>query len=692
MKKTEDTYLMNRELSWLKFNDRVLDEAGNSRVPLAERLTFASIYQSNLDEFYMVRVGTLMDQMEASEEVRENKTNMTSEEQVKAIVKETRELDLKKARICEQLMGELEPKGIRIVNFNKLSDEEGKLLETYFDTEIAPYLSANIISKQQPFPFLKNKEIYAAARLESKGGKTKTAIIPCSNNVFRRLIDIPTRPGNFMLSEELILHFFPKMFRNYTVKEKTLVRVTRNADIDTETIYDEDLDYRDAMENLIRQRKRMKPVRMELSREISKKMVQSLCKTIQVDITHVFLSDVPLDLSFVFGIQNYLRSKGNEELFYQRRSPRMSPALDIKKSLIAQIEKQDVLLSYPFENIKSFINLLYEAAKDDTVVSIKMTLYRLANKSQIIDALIEAAENGKEVVVLVELRARFDEESNIEYSRKLEEAGCRVIYGLNGYKVHSKLCLISRKMEKGVSYITQIGTGNYNEKTAALYTDLSLITANHEIGKEAAGVFAALLKGEFVEETKYLLVAPKCLQNKILDMIDEEIERAHRGEAGYVGIKINSLTDKTIIDKLVEASQAGVKIEMIVRGICCLIPGVKGYTENIKVISIVGRFLEHSRIYRFGTKEREKVYVGSADFMTRNTIRRVEVAVPILDQQVRDRLEHMFEMMMSDDEKGKELTSKGLYVSRNLSEVKMDSQELFYAMAYSQAEKNTVKK
>ena len=692
MKKTEDKYLMNRELSWLKFNDRVLDESGNAKVPLAERLTFASIYQSNLDEFYMVRVGTLMDQMEASEEVRENKTNMTSEEQVKAIVKETRELDLKKARIYEQLMGELEPKGIRIVNFNKLSDEEGKLLEAYFDTEIAPYLSANIISKQQPFPFLKNKEIYAAARLASKSGKTKTAIIPCSNNVFRRLIDIPTRPGNFMLSEELILHFFPKMFRNYTVKEKTLVRVTRNADIDTETIYDEDLDYRDAMENLIRQRKRMKPVRMELSREISKKMVQSLCKAIQVDKTHVFLSDVPLDLSFVFGIQNYLRSKGNEELFYQRRSPRMSPALDIKKSLIAQIEKQDVLLSYPFENIKSFINLLYEAAKDDTVVSIKMTLYRLANKSQIIDALIEAAENGKEVVVLVELRARFDEESNIEYSRKLEEAGCRVIYGLNGYKVHSKLCLISRKTEKGVSYITQIGTGNYNEKTASLYTDLSLITANHEIGKEAAGVFAALLKGEFMEETKYLLVAPKCLQNKILAMIDEEIERVHQGEAGYIGIKINSLTDKTIIDKLVEASQAGVKIEMIVRGICCLIPGVKGYTENIKVISIVGRFLEHSRIYRFGTKEREKVYIGSADFMTRNTIRRVEVAVPILDQQVRDHLDHMFEMMMSDDEKGKELTSKGFYVSRNLSKVKMDSQELFYAMAYSQAEKNTVEK
>ncbi len=687
MKKTEEKYLMNRELSWLKFNDRVLDEAGNPRVPLAERLTFASIYQSNLDEFYMVRVGTLMDQMESDEVVRENKTNMTSEEQVKAIVKATRDLDLKKARIYEQLMGELEPKGIRIINFNKLSDEEGKLLEAYFDTEIAPYLSATVISKQQPFPFLKNKEIYAAALLESKNGKGRMAIIPCSNNVFRRLIDIPTRLGTFMLSEELILHFFPKMFKNYTVKEKSLVRVTRNADIDTETIYDEDLDYRDAMENLIRQRKRMKPVRMELSRDLSKKMVQSLCKAIQVDKTHVFLSDVPLDLSFVFGIQNYLRSNGKEELFYQRRSPRMSPALDMKKSLIAQTEKKDILLSYPFENIKSFINLLYEAAKDDTVVSIKMTLYRLANKSQIIDALIEAAENGKEVVVLVELRARFDEESNIEYSRKLEDAGCRVIYGLNGFKVHSKLCLISRKTEKGVSYITQIGTGNYNEKTAALYTDLSLITANREIGKEAAEVFSSLLKGEVMEKTNHLLVSPKCLQSKILAMIDEEIEKAKQGEESYIGIKINSLTDKTIIDKLVEASQAGVKIEMIVRGICCLIPEVKGYTENIKVISIVGRFLEHSRIYRFGTKEREKIYIGSADFMTRNTIRRVEVAVPILDKQIRERLDHMFEMMMNDDEKGKKLTNKGIYKSRQLSEVKLNSQELFYAMVYSQAEK-----
>ena len=679
--------MMNRELSWLKFNERVLDEAGNPRVPLAERLTFASIYQSNLDEFYRVRVGILMDQMDSIEEVRDNKTNMTSEEQVKAIIKATRELDLKKAVIYEQLMGELEPKGIRLINFNKLSAEEGKLLENYFDHEIAPYLSVNIVSKQQPFPFLKNKDIYAVALLATKGGKTRTAIIPCSNNVFNRLIDIPTRKGTFMLSEELILHFLPKMIKNYEVIEKSLIRVTRNADIDTETIYDEDLDYREAMENLIKERKRMNPVRMELSRELEKKMVSALCKDIHVEKDHVFLSRVPLDLSFVFAIQSYLKNTDQADLFYQRRTPRMTPQLDDKSRLIPQIMEKDVLLSYPFESIRPFIKLLYEAAKDETVVSIKMTLYRLANKSQIVDALVEAAENGKEVIVLVELRARFDEESNIEYSRKLEEAGCRVIYGLNGYKVHSKLCLISRKTEDGVSYITQIGTGNYNEKTSALYTDLSLITANQEIGKDAAEVFAALLKGETVEESNLLLVAPKCLQNRVLDMIDEEIAHAKNGEESYVGIKINSLTDKVIINKLVEASQAGVKIEMIVRGICCLIPEVEGYTENIKVVSIVGRFLEHSRIYRFGTKEREKVYIASADFMTRNTVRRVEVAAPVLDQKLRERPDWMFETMMKDDEKGKCLNAKGNYAGRSLSDTKLNSQELFYAIAYSNAEK-----
>ena len=680
----KNSYMMNRELSWLKFNERVLNEAGNPRVPLAERLTFASIYQSNLDEFYSVRVGTLMDQMVEDETVHDNKTDMTSEEQVKEILKATRLLDKKKDLIYEQLMGELEPKGIRIINFNRLSQEEGKLLEKYFEHEIAPYLSATIVSKQQPFPFLKNKDIYAVAWLQSKGKKRRIAIIPCSNNVFKRLIDIPTRKGTFMLSEELILHFLPQMFKNYEVVQKSLLRVTRNADIDTETIYDEDMGYREAMEQLIRQRKRMNPVRVEISRDLDKKLINSLCKHLSVEKSHVFLSMVPLDMSFVFAIQNYLKETHKDNLFYERRTPRMSTSIDEKLPMMIQIEQKDVLLSYPYESIKPFITLLNEAAKDENVVSIKMTLYRLANKSQIVDALVEACENGKEVVVLVELRARFDEESNINYSKILEEAGCRVIYGLSGYKVHSKLCQISRKTDNGISYITQIGTGNYNEKTSALYTDLSLITANQEIGKEVAEIFAALLRGEVIEESEHLLVAPKCLQNKILDMIDDEIKHVRKGDEGYIGIKINSLTDNDIIEKLVDASKAGVKIEMIVRGICCLIPGIKGVTDNITVISIVGRFLEHSRIYRFGTKEREKVYIGSADYMTRNTLRRVEVATPIYDDEIRERIDSMFEIMMKDDEKGKILNKKGLYEDRQINECKLNSQELFYKMAYGE--------
>lgn len=683
-----ETIYMNRELSWLKFNERVLNEAGNPRVPLAERLSFVAIYQSNLDEFYRVRVGSLIDQLNAPHTIRENKTNMTTEEQIIAILDETRRLDEKKAVIYEQLMGELEPKGIRLINFNKLSDEEGKQLEKYFNSEIAPFLSATIISKQQPFPFIKNRDIYAVAQIETNKGKKKMAVVPCSNNVFPRLINIPTREGAFMLSEELILHFMPKIFKKYAVLEKSLVRVLRSADIDTESTYDEYLEYREIMEKLVKKRKRMNLVKLELSRGLSKKMVSQLCKEIHVEKENVFLSGVPLDVSFAFSLQNYLRGKDDDTLFYRKRSPRMTAQIDHNKPVMPQIMKKDIMLSYPFESIKPFILLLKEAANDSSVVSIKMTLYRLADRSQIIEALVEAAENGKEVVVLVELRARFDEESNIDYSRKLEEAGCRVIYGLRGYKVHSKICLISRKTENGISYVSQIGTGNYNEKTSALYTDLTLMTANPEIGKDVAEIFAALLCGEKVEESNLLLVAPKCLQNKVLGMIDEEIAHVESGLAGYIGIKINSLTDKVIIDKLIEASQAGVKIELIVRGICCLIPGVEGYTDNITVISIVGRFLEHSRIYRFGTPDREKVYISSADFMTRNTIHRVEVAAPVLDKDLRERIDWMFDTMMQDDEKGKRLTNYGVYEERNLQDPKLNSQELFYEKAYSDVESN----
>lgn len=673
----------NRELSWLQFNERVLDEAGNESVPLAERLTFASIYQSNLDEFFMVRVGTLMVQMHSDEKIRENKTGMTSEEQVDAILEHTVELEQKKARIYEQLMGELEPQGIRIINFNKLSKKEGTLLETYFDQNIAPFLMPMIIGKQQPFPFLNNKELYALVLLNTKGGKTKTGIVPCTNSVFKRLIEIPSRPGNFMLCEELILHFVSKLYPTYTVKEKSIMRVTRNADIDDIEVYDEDMDYRNVMERLIKQRTRLSPVRLELSRQINNKKKKELAKFLGVHTNHIIQVGTPLDLSFVFQLQGYLRDR--TELFYDRRTPQMTPALNLKESILDQVAQKDVLLSYPFESIKPFLRMLHEAAEDEQVVSIKMTLYRVAERSKIIDTLIEAAENGKEVIVLVELRARFDEANNIEMSRRLEDAGCHIIYGLGKYKVHSKLCQIIRNTENGLQYITQIGTGNYNEKTSRLYTDLSLLTGNQEIGAEAAKVFRALMLGETVEETKHLLVAPHCLQNKVLAMMDAEMTKAKQGLPAYIGIKINSLTDKDIIDKLIEASKAGVKIELIVRGICCLVPGVEGKTDNITVISVVGRYLEHSRIYRFGVGEQEKLYIASADFMTRNTLKRVEVAAPIYDPDVKNRIRHIFDTIMADDEKGKMQTRDRKYIDRMLGTEKLNSQEVFYDEAYAAA-------
>ena len=679
-KKNQNLCMTSRELSWLQFNERVLNEAGNPRVPLAERMTFASIFQTNLDEFFMVRVGTLLMQMQSSEEIIENKTGMNSKEQVKEILKRVNVLEEKKAKIYEQLMGELEPEGIRIINFNKLSAEEGKLLEKYFDAHIAPFLSPMIIGKQQPFPFLANKQLYAIVLLETPKGKRRTGLVPCSNSVFKRLIEIPTRPGTFMLSEELILHFVSKLYSKYIVKEKSIMRVTRNADIDATEIYDEDLDYRDMMEQLIKRRTRLNPVRVEFSRSINKKTKQEIARFLKIGADHIIDVKTPLDLSFVFALQTYLRDK--PELFYEKRSPRLSPALNLKENLFNQIEKKDVLLSYPYESMKPFLQLLQEAAEDESVVSIKMTLYRVAERSKIIDTLIEAAENGKEVVVLVELRARFDEANNIEMSHRLEDAGCQILYGLGDYKVHSKLCLITRKTETGFAYITQIGTGNYNEKTSRLYTDLSLITARQSIGAEAAEIFTALQKGEVVEHTNELLVAPKCLQNKVVDMIDAEIEKVKQGSTGYVGVKINSLTDKVLIDKMIEASQAGVKIDLIVRGICCLKPGVKGMTENIHVISVVGRFLEHSRIYRFGRGDEEKIYIASADFMTRNTVRRVEVAAPIYDQDIRTRIRHIFDTMMMDDEKGKEQNSEGEYCDRSVNAEKLNSQEFFYQEAY----------
>ena len=678
-----DTIYMNRELSWLKFNERVLEEAENPENPLCERLTFASIYQSNLDEFYMVRVGSLVDQMLLAKDIRENKTNMTPKEQLDAILARTKKLNRKRDVVYEEIMESLEEYGVHMLNFHKIEKEDRNYLERYFEAEVAPVISPSIVGKRQPFPFLRNKEIYAVVVLETKKGKEKLGIIPCSSAGIQRLIPVPGKTGTYMLSEELILHFVSKIFKGYHIKAKSLLRITRNADIDADALYDEDLDYREFMVELIKARKKLAPIRLELSREMDGDVVETLCDYLEVDKNFVFRGDIPLDLSFVFQIQDGLRKR--TELFYEKRIPQKSPVFNSHEPILDQIAKKDRFLSYPYESIKPFLTMLHEAANDEDVVSIKMTLYRVAKQSKVVEALIEAAENGKEVFVLVELKARFDEENNIGWSRLLEDAGCHVIYGLDGYKVHSKLCQIMKKKDGNVEYYTQIGTGNYNEKTARLYTDLSLMTADPKIGTEAARVFQALAMGETVEDMDHLLVAQKCLQNKVLAMIDEEIEHAKVGEQAYIGLKMNSLTDKRIMNKLVEASCAGVHIDMVVRGICCLIPGVKGQTENIHIISIVGRFLEHSRIYIFGTQERAKIYISSADFMTRNTLRRVEVAAPIEDPDIRMQIQEMFVTMLSDNRKARTMNNKGNYKIEPSDNAPLNSQEVFLEQAYDNA-------
>lgn len=687
---------MNRELSWLKFNERVLEEAENIKVPLCERLSFAAIYQSNLDEFFMVRVGSLIDQELLGKGERENKTQMTAQEQIRAILPRVQELNTRKDIVYTQIMHSLEKQGVRLVDFHKITQQESARLRAYFQAEIEPLLSPSVIGKRQTFPFLRNRELYAVAALENKSGKKRLGIIPCVNTgsgkIFSRLINVK-ESDMYMLSEDLILHYMPRIFKGYQVKEKAIIRITRNADIDADALYDEDLDYRDFMEKLIKKRKKLAPLRLEIEGDLSGETVKALCGHLDLNSCYVYYAKSPLDLSFAYEIQDLLRK--NTQLFFEKRVPQKSPMFSQGQPILDQIRKEDKLLSYPYESIKPFLQMLHEAANDPDVISIKMTLYRMARQSKVVEYLIEAAENGKEVFVLVELKARFDEENNIEWSRLLEDAGCRVIYGLDGYKVHSKLCLITKRSEDRIEYYTQVGTGNYNEKTSRLYTDLSFMTSNVQIGMEAARIFQALAMGQTPDELKHLLAAPNCLQNRVIEMIDGQIELAKSGQPSYIGLKMNSLTDKKIMDKLVEASQAGVKIDMIIRGICCLIPGVQGYTENISVRSIVGRFLEHSRIYIFGVKENARVYIASADFMTRNTLRRVEVAAPIENEKLKKLLLDMFDVMLRDNQKARVELPDTTYAMASALELQNDppinAQEYFYEKAYEAAEKNNIR-
>ena len=676
----------NRELSWLKFNQRVLEEAQDERVPLCERLSFLSIFQSNLDEFYMVRVGSLFE-MPADE--KENKTYMTSQEQLSAIFRESAKLLREKDIAYKNLCGQLMKHGVEIVDFHSISKSEADYLEQYYKSEVEPLLSPQIVSKKQPFPFLHNKAVYAVVVLEKKGSE-RLGIVPCTSGVLPELIPLPGDGHRFILSEELILHFMPEIFSHHTIKSKSLIRIIRSADIDTEeNKIGEDEDYRKVMEKLIRKRSRLRPVRMEFSRLMDPAVIALLCEYLELDEAQVFHSEAPLKLSFLSKVRDMLRH--DKSLFFQRRVPQKPADFVPGLPVIPQIEQKDRLLSFPYESIKPFLRLLREASQSPDVVSIKMTLYRVATNSKVVEALIEAAENGKEVVVLVELRARFDEENNIEWSRRLEDAGCRIIYGLDQMKVHSKLCLITRKKENAISYITQIGTGNYNEKTSEIYTDMSLMTANQDIGYEASQVFNALCLGQTVTESEHLLVAPNCLQNKLLAMMDEEIAKAQSGKTAYIGVKVNSLTDKKLIKKLIEASCAGVKIEMIIRGISCLIAGVPGETENITIRSIVGRFLEHHRIYIFGREEETRVYISSADFMTRNTIRRVEIAVPVEDGEIRQRILDLFSLMMQDNVKARIQQPDGSYKRAKAGKPALNAQEALYEEAYRSAPRETEK-
>lgn len=675
----------NRELSWLKFNARVLEEAFDEETPLFERLRFVQIFCSNLDEFFMIRVGSLHDKMLFDSKDTENKTNMTAKEQLVEIAKRVKQLLPVKDDAYSAIMDGLKNYGVEHLAVKDLSPEEDAYFRAFFTREIQPLLFTGVVDKKHPVPFLKSGEIYVGVAIRKKDDaarKVTFGILPASEN-FPKLVWLPGT-GKFLLIEELISHYAEQVFKNFEIISRCIFRVTRNADIAIdEGLYDHDVDFRDIMSDLVKKRKKLQPVRLEFLGKPDDSIAALIAKTLKVRDSFIFWQTAPLTMDFLSSVERKLEK--NSELFFAPLTPQKSPAIDTKRPMIEQIKQHDIMLNYPYENINQFIRLLEEAAENPDVVSIKITLYRVARDSKIISALTRAAENGKDVLALVELRARFDEENNIGWSKCLEDAGVTVIYGLDELKVHSKLLLITLRDGNDVSYITQVGTGNYNERTSKLYTDLTLMTADRDFGSDASVVFNALAVGNTVESTNKLLVAPKGLKSRIVELIDNEITYKDKG---YIGIKMNSLTDKDIIEKLAEASRAGVKIELVVRGICCLIAGVEGDTENIRVISIVGRFLEHSRIYIFGTDDRRRVYISSADFMTRNTERRVEVAAPLLDRSIADRAVDIFETMLRDNVKAREQDSDGNYyhVQPKEGEPRLNSQIYFYEQAYKAAE------
>ncbi|BDZ82359.1 polyphosphate kinase [Claveliimonas bilis] len=669
-------YTQNRELSWLKFNQRVLEEAQDPSVPLLERMKFVAIFTSNLDEFFMIRVGSLFDMAAADPKAVDSRSGMTPSQQLEKIYEAVAPLYKERDKTYAEIKKQLHPYGVCGLDFKELEQSEKKYVKKYFKEQVLPVLSPQIVDANHPFPHLLNKELYVTAMLK-QNNRTMLGIVPIPNFI-SDILYLPGHDIRYIRMEKVIMEYLNLVFGQYEVTEKNYICVTRNADIapDDEALEVND-DFRYLMKQTLHKRKRMAVVRLEIAEKLNAETEKYFCEKFNITKRQIFRTKMPMKLDYMFAISGNLPDSMKRALIYRPFSPQPSGRLE-EGSIMRQIRKKDALLFYPYESMEPFLQLIKEAAFDPSVMTIKITIYRLAKKARLVEYLCAAAENGKEVTVLIELRARFDEQNNIDWSERLEEAGCRVIYGFEGYKVHSKICLITYRHRNEIQYITQIGTGNYNEKTAAMYTDLSLMTADREIGEDAALFFQNMSIGNLDGIYRHLIVSPTSLKPKILQLMDQEIRK---GAKGRIIMKMNSLTDVDFIEKAAEASQAGVRVDLIVRGICCILPGIPGYTENITISSIVGRYLEHPRIFSFGTGTDQKIYIGSADMMTRNTEKRVEVAAPVLDPDVKRQVNGYLEVMLADNVKARVLQKDGTYKKKPITEKRVNSQEHFMKSA-----------
>lgn len=675
-------YTQNRELSWLRFDQRVLEEARDKSVPLLERMKFVAIFTSNLDEFFMIRVGSLYDMVQTDDRHRDSRSGMTPQEQLDAIYAAVAPLYKERDKTYAGIKKELSPYGVCGLDFKELETDEKKYVKKCFKEQILPVLSPQIVDSSHPFPHLMNKDIYVTANLKhinsrkNKDDKEKEqilGIVPVPTYVSDILM-LPGHDIRYIRMEKVIMEYLDLVFDQYEVSNPNYICVTRNADVspDDEALEVTD-DFRKLMQSTLHKRRRMAVVRLETAEKLTPEMQEYFCKKFKITPEQIFRTKMPMKLDYMFSIAGNLPESMKKALVYEPFSPQKSAHVQ-DGNMLKQVKKNDILLFYPYESMDPFLKLIKDAAVDPNVMTIKITIYRLAKKARLVEYLCAAAENGKEVTVLIELRARFDEQNNIDWSERLEEAGCRVIYGFEGYKVHSKICLITYRNRNNIEYITQVGTGNYNEKTATMYTDVSLITADKGIGEDAAVFFKNMSIGNLNGSYQHIIVSPTSLKPKVLSLMDEEIKK---GTNGRIIMKMNSVTDVDFIQKVSEASNAGVKVDLIVRGICCILPGVKGYTENLRVTSIVGRYLEHPRIFLFGTGADQKIYIGSADMMTRNTEKRVEVACPVYDETIRKQLTHMLKIMLADNVKARELKSDGKYYMKEKGTSKVNSQEYF---------------